>query len=119
MARVLILTLVFAPDGVSNATLVSEITKDLHKKGQSLTVLTTYPHYNYDPVARECQPLKSQWAGLYYRSTYHDIPIWHTTILRRGEQTGGRALGHLLFNMLSLLLGIFATGKQDVIWVVS
>lgn len=53
MAHVVIKTLVFAPDGVSTATIVSELAKDIREKGHTLSVITTIPHYNADPEALE------------------------------------------------------------------
>lgn len=121
MARILIITLVFAPDGVSTSTIVSELAQDLQKKGHTLEVLTTYPHFNNEPEARSRQPLKRCLKGLYYRSTYENIPVWHTAIFSRGKgsQAGRRMLGYLMFHFISLVLGLFRLGSQDVVLVVS
>ncbi|MHB8624649.1 MAG: glycosyltransferase family 4 protein [Aggregatilineales bacterium] len=119
MARILILTLVFSPDGVSTATIVSELAEELQSKGHELSVITTVPHYNVEPEARAQQPLRRRWRGLFYRSAYYGIPVWHTTIARRGQKSGGRMLGYLIFNILSLIIGLFGAGRQDVILVVS
>lgn len=48
MSRILLHTLVFAPDGVSTSTLLSELMQDLQVQGHRITVLTTRPHYNLD-----------------------------------------------------------------------
>src|SRR5258705_12823063 len=101
MARVLILTLVFSPDGVSTSTLVSELAAELQGKGHALSVITTVPHYNLEPEARTQQPLTVRWKGLFYRSRYAGIPVWHTAIARKGQAAGGRMLGYLIFNALS------------------
>ena len=119
MARVLIISLVFAPDGVSTATLISELAKSLGGFGHEIRVITTVPHYNYDAEARAKQPLQRCAFGLYSRSRYHDIDIWHTAIVSRGERAGRRMLGYLIFNFLTLLIGLFAVGRQDIVMVVS
>lgn len=119
MARILIISLVFAPDGVSTATLISELAKSLRGFGHEISVITTVPHYNYDAELRAKQPLHRHILGLYSRSCYEDIPVWHTAIVSRGERAGRRMLGYLIFNFLTLLIGLFAVGQQDIVLVVS
>jgi colanic acid biosynthesis glycosyl transferase WcaI len=118
--RVLIMSMFFSPDGLSTATIVSELAHDLkHKKGHDVSVIATVPHYNYEPEARANQPLTRRMGGLYHTSRYHDIPVWHTTIGPRRERGRGRMLIYLIHNLVSLLLGLFVVGRQDVILVVS
>ncbi len=119
MARVLLISLVFPPDGVSTATIASQLAQNLRERGHELSVLTAVPHYNLDLEARVGQPLRRRWRGLFYRSDYHGIPVWHTAITRKGGRMGGRIGGYLIFHALSFLLGAFVVGKQDVILVVS
>ncbi len=57
-ARILLHTLVFAPDGVSTAQLMSELAAELRDLGHEVVVLTTVPHYNADTEARAMQPLR-------------------------------------------------------------
>lgn len=120
MARVLIMSMFFSPDGLSTATIVSELAHDLkHEHGHDVSVIATVPHYNYEPEARARQPLKKRLFGLYYTSRYVDVPVWHTTIGPRRERGRGRMLIYLIHNFVSLLLGLFAVGRQDVILIVS
>jgi colanic acid biosynthesis glycosyl transferase WcaI len=120
MARVLIMSMFFAPDGLSTATIVSELAHDLqHTHGHDVSVLATVPHYNYEPEARASQPLHKRAFGLYYTSDYHGVPVWHTTIGPRRERGRGRTLIYLIHNFVSLLLGLFVIGGQDVVLVVS
>ncbi len=58
MANVLLISLVFGPDGVSTATIVSALAEDLQAQGHSVQVVTTVPHYNVEPEARARQPLR-------------------------------------------------------------
>ncbi|GAB4449550.1 MAG: glycosyltransferase [Anaerolineae bacterium] len=119
MARILILSLVFAPDGVSTAVIVSELAQDLQAMGHRLTVLTTAPHYNLDAEARARQPLRRRWGGLFYRSDYHGVPVWHTAMPCKGGSALSRARDYLIFHAISLWLGIAAVGRQDVVFAVS
>lgn len=115
------MSLVFAPDGVSTANLVADIAVDLTQFGHEVSVLTTVPHFNYDSDARSTQPLTKKYGGLYYRSKYHDVDVWHTAIIQRGEGAGTarRMLGYMVYHVISFILGIFVIRSIDVILVVS
>ena len=119
MARILILSLVFAPDGVSTSVIVSELAYDLKEKGYEVTVLTTYPHYNNDEEARVRQPLKRRWGGLFYQSDYHGIPVWHTAMRPKGRRSLGRILDYMIFHVISIFLGVLVIRQQAVVFAVS
>lgn len=115
MARILLHTLVFSPDGVSTAILVSELAqmlKDTHQ--HDITVLTTTPHYSRNEVAEADQPLSRCWGGLYYRSDYHGMSVIHVP-MRRKSESGGRTRDYIAFHFWSLLLGMLLIGRQDIV----
>lgn len=113
--RILLHTLVFPPDGVSTAQILSELTQDLQAAGHDITVLTTTPHYNRDPEAEALQPLRSRLGGLYAVSEHRGMRVIHTWMPRKRRSTGGRMRDYLLFHSLSLLLGICLVGRYDVV----
>ena len=115
MARILLHTLVFAPDGVSTSQLLSELAQDLRTAGHEIVVLTTQPHYNRDLDAEGRQPLERHWFGLYYTSQYHGMRVIHTRMRRKGERVSGRFSDFLWFHTLSLLLGLLLIGRQDIV----
>jgi colanic acid biosynthesis glycosyl transferase WcaI len=115
MARILLYTLVFSPDGVSTAILVSELMTELQALGYEVSVLTTVPHYNRDSVAEAKQPLHKKMFGLYYVSDYHGIKVIHVPMSRKEERVGGRFLDYMRFHFWSLLLGLFLIGRCDVV----
>ena len=119
MANVLFLTLVFAPDGVSTAVLMSELAQELHQQGHHITVLTTTPHYNVDPDARHQQPLHKRWGGLLYQSEYHGLTVYHATIPTKGSRVGARLLDYLRFHLISTWAGLTLTKQVDVLFVPS
>jgi len=119
MARILLHTLVFPPDGVSTSTLLSELMQDLHAQGHQITVLTTRPHYNRDLDAEARQPLHSRWGGLYAVSEHLGMRVIHTYMPRKGQGTSARMRDYLIFHALSMILGIIMTGRQDVVLVPS
>jgi len=119
MARILLHTLVFAPDGVSTSQIVSELAHDLHDYGHEVVVLTTQPHYNRDLDAEAQQPLQRRLFGLYYTSQYHGIRVIHTRMRRKADRVSGRFSDYLIFHALSLTLATFLIGRQDAVLSVS
>ena len=115
MAKILIHTLVFAPDGVSTSQLLSELAQDLRGYGHEIVILTTQPHYNRDLDAEAKQPLKRHCFGMYYTSSHHGMRVIHTVMPRKGEGTSNRLRDYLIFHILSLILGLFLIGRQDVV----
>jgi colanic acid biosynthesis glycosyl transferase WcaI len=115
MARILLHSLVFSPDNVSTAILVSELAQALKNNYQhQITVLTTTPHYGRDEVAEAAQPMTRHLFGLYYTSNYQGITVIHVPMPRKTRQ-GGRMRDYVLFHFWSLLLSLFLIGRQDVV----
>lgn len=115
MARILFYSLVFSPDNVSTAILVSELVRALKDTYQhKITVLTTTPHYGRDEVAEAAQPMTRHLFGLYHTSDYHGVPVIHINMPRKTRQ-GGRMRDYVMFHFWSLLLGLFLIGRQDVV----
>lgn len=117
--RVLIISLVFAPDGVSTAQLMADLCVDLVRAGHPIDVLTTQPHYNRDVVAEASQPLHRRWAGLLYESTFHGIPVLHAAMRRKRGGFTARLLGWAHFHLVALVAGLFVVPRPDVILVPS
>lgn len=116
MARVLLLTLVFAPDGVSTAELMTELALELQHLGHDVIVLTTTPHYNVEPEARQRQPLVKRWGNFLYQSDCQSIPVFHASIPVKGSRVGARLLDYARFHVISTLAGLSRiTGAYDVI----
>lgn len=115
MAHVLVLTLVFPPDGVSTAVIVGELSADLAKAGHDVTVVTTVPHYNQDPVAEARQPLSRLWGPIIYRSEFQGARVLHVAMPRKGKSVLLRLLAWTQFHALSLLTAIALVRRVDVI----
>jgi len=99
MARILLHMLVYAPDGVSTATLVLELAQDLQTAGHDITILTTKPYYNRDEDAEAKQTLYKRLGGLYYISDHQGMRVIHTHMPPKGQGVGNR----LRHNCLSKL----------------
>lgn len=117
--RILFLTLVFAPDGVSTATLMTELASDLVAGGHEVTVLTTVPHYNVDPEARQRQPLRRRWAGLFYESDYQGMHVYHAPVHEKGSRILGRLFDYFRFHCVSTLLGLALRARYDIVFAPS
>lgn len=113
--RILLLSLVFSPDSVSTSVLMTELALELKKLGHDLTVLTTTPHYNVEPEARQRQPLQPRWGGLLYQSDCQGIPVYHAAIPVKGSRVGARLLDYLRFHAISTLAGLTLAQEYDVI----
>lgn len=115
MARVLILTLVFPPDGVSTAHVMGDLAQDLKSRGHELSVVTTMPHYNRDVAAERLQPIKRHWTQLLGKSDYRGIPVCHVFMPRKGRSKMLRLLGWAGFHLISTLAGMAAVPRPGVI----
>ncbi|MBE2225587.1 MAG: glycosyltransferase family 4 protein [Anaerolineae bacterium] len=119
MAKVLFLTLVFAPDGVSTSVLMTELAQELSQKGHEITVLTTTPHYNVEPEARAQQPLQCKWGKWLYESEKDGMPVYHASIPVKGSRVGARLLDYIRFHAISTLAGLTIARDFDVMFVPS
>jgi colanic acid biosynthesis glycosyl transferase WcaI len=115
VARVLIHTLVFSPDGVSTAYLMSDLARQLKAAGHDVTVLTTTPHYNAEPLAIARQPITPVWGRLLGRSDFHGIPVYHVRMPPKGRKVLARAFDYLRFHLVSLLASIRTLGRFDIV----
>jgi colanic acid biosynthesis glycosyl transferase WcaI len=115
MAKVLLHTLVFSPDSVSTAYLMTDLARQLQRLGHSVEVLTTVPHNNLDPEALNRQPMRKRWMGLLYRSDCESIPVWHVKIPMKGNRVFARVLDYAYFHVVSLMVGFFTIGSFDIV----
>ena len=115
MSRVLLHSLVFSPDGVSTAYIMTDLALELKRLGHSVTVLTTTPHYNINQEALEAQPMKKHWLGLLYYSECDGLPVWHVKLPMKGSRVWARAVDYVRFHILSLIASLYTIGPQDVV----
>src|SRR5688500_9381919 len=113
--RILLVTLVFSPDGVSTASLMTDLALELERCGHEVTVLTTTPHYNHEPESRARQQLQRRWAGLLYTSQLDSIEVQHVKVAQKGRRILSRAFDYLRFHMIGTLAGLLRAGPFDVV----
>jgi len=115
MAHILVLTLVFPPDGVSTAVIVGELSADLKTAGHDVTVVTTVPHYNRDGEAEARQPLVRMWGPLLYRSEFQGVRVLHVGMPRKSGKVLARLLAWAQFHVLSVIAAAVLVRRVDVI----
>lgn len=103
--KVLIHSIVFSPDGVSTAYLYNDIALGLKQNGFDVVVLTTTPHYNKVEEDLSKQPLKKCWGGLYYKSFFNDILVYHVP-QKKFRSTLLRIIGFIYWHLLSFIIGV-------------
>src|SRR5947209_14503346 len=108
--RILLLTLHFAPDTVSNAVVVTEMAEELAAHGHQLTVVTAFPYH-------QGHQIEPAFRGQFVRRAFHGpMRIVRTWLLLRGgkRHVGGRLLAYGTFNLTSTVAALF-TGRHDVV----
>jgi colanic acid biosynthesis glycosyl transferase WcaI len=119
MAHVLVLTLVFPPDGVSTAVIMGELSVDLKNAGHDVTVVTTTPHYNRDAEAESRQQLVRTWGPLLFRSDFQGIRVLHVGMPKKGRNVLFRLLAWTQFHLLSVIAAVALVRRVDVIFAPS
>ncbi len=115
MARVLLHSLVFAPEANSTSYLMTDLARQLKRQGHEVTVLTTTPHNNLEAGALARQPLRAVWPGLLYRSELEGIPVWHVKLPMKGNRVLRRMLDYIRFHVVSLVAGPALVGRYDIV----
>lgn len=113
--HVLVLSLVYPPDGVSTAVIVGELSADLVRAGHDVTAVTTVPHYNRDAEAEARQPLTRLWGPLVSRSQFEGARVFHVAMPRKTGRVLMRLLAWMQFHVLSLFVALAHVRRVDVI----
>jgi colanic acid biosynthesis glycosyl transferase WcaI len=116
VAHILVLSLVFPPDGVSTAQLVGDLTVDLRSRGHQLTVVTSTPHYNHDLRAEQAQPRSAVVGPLIQQSSWHGVPVYHVYVPTKGPNVLLRLLAWIGFHVLSTVTALVFVHRPDVIF---
>ena len=115
MAEVLLLSLVFPPDGVSTAQIMGELAVDLVKYGHRVTVISTIPHYNRNLENESAQPLRQKWGKLLYQSEFKGMAVYHSFMPAKGQNKLMRILAWAFFHFISIIAGLMIVPRPAVI----
>lgn len=113
MAKILIHSLIFSPDGVSTAYLYSDIARRLRDEGHDVVVLSTTPHYNIVEEEMHKQPMNWKIWGLCKQSDYHGIKVYHIP-QKKFKSTVLRLFGFAYWHVIAFIIGL-SIRKVDVI----
>lgn len=103
--KILIHSLIFSPDGVSTAYLYNDIALAFQKRGFEVVVLSTTPHFNVVEEQLAEQPMKWGVWGLYKKSLFHGIPVYHVP-QKKFKSTLLRLIGFVYWHIVSLFVGL-------------
>lgn len=103
--KILIHSLIFSPDGVSTAYLYNDIALAFKDAGYEVVVLSTTPHFNLIKEQLEEQPLKWGIWGIYKRSVYKGIPVYHVP-QKKFKSTLMRLIGFVYWHIISFFVGL-------------
>lgn len=113
MARILIHSIVFKPDGVSTAYLYADLVSELKKLGHEIVVLTSTPHYNKVISDIDTQPLTKRKGGLYYTSFYDGVKVYHIPMIK-AKGTLRRIIDFIKFHIYAIIIGA-SIRKVDIV----
>jgi colanic acid biosynthesis glycosyl transferase WcaI len=119
MPRVLILSLVYAPDVVSTAPVVADVAQGLHALGHAVTVLTSIPHYHFPEEARADRALAASWRRPFTVRREQGVRVVRVYMPRKSMRQWQRAVEFAQFKLLTLLAAARRCGRQDAVLVVS
>lgn len=115
MANVLLHTLLFPPDGNSNAYIFADIALELQKYGHKVTVITTTPHYSVLAENFLDQPLSAVEKTWYKTSDFHGIKCFHIVVPSEKGSIKQRLLTFLKFHFYSIRLANRKDINADVV----
>ena len=103
--KILIHSLIFSPDGVSTAYLYNDIALAFRQAGYDVVVLSTTPHFNVVQEQLANQPMKWGIWGLYKKSFYCGIPVYHIP-QKKFKSTILRLIGFVYWHVISFIIGL-------------
>ena len=114
MARILLHTLVFAPDGVSTAYLMKDLAVELQRRGNTVTVLTSVPHYNLEPRAIEAYGIRTD-SHRVQRGEVEGVVVWHLPMQQKGSRVAARLADYIKFHLRALWFIFRTRDSYDVV----
>lgn len=112
--KILIHSLIFSPDGVSTAYLYNDIALGFKQAGYEVVVLSTTPHFNVVPEQLEKQPMKWGIWGLYKKSLFEGIPVYHVP-QKKFKSTLLRLIGFVYWHIISFFIGLFIRNVDVIV----
>jgi len=115
MANVLLHTLLFPPDGNSNAYIFGDIALELQKHGHKVTVITTTPHYSILHENLEQQPFTDGEKSWYKKSRFQGMECYHIVVPSEKGSMMQRLMTYINFHRRALKLSKDNNIEADVV----
>lgn len=119
MPKVLILSLVFGPDTVSTANMMTELAQGLEQRGHQVTVLTSMPHYNPSPSVLNNPVYRAGLLRLYTESFEKGVRVLRVYMPLKRQRVWRRVMDYLWFHFITTLVALFKIPRQDIVFVPS
>jgi len=119
MARVLMLSLVYGPDTVSTAVLMTELTKGLQKKGHEITVLTSMPHYNPSDEVLSNPLYRASFFKFFTETVEDGIRVLRVYMPLKSQRIWLRIFDYLWFHIITTCVALATIRSQRIIFVPS
>jgi colanic acid biosynthesis glycosyl transferase WcaI len=113
------LTLVYGPDTVSTANMMTDIAHGLSGNGHKVTVLTSVPHYNPSKEVLDNQVMRSSWRKPFTESIEHGVRVLRVFMPPKRHKIWARAFDYIIFQALTTILAVFKVARPDVVFVTS
>lgn len=104
MANILLHTLLFPPDGNSNAYIFGDIALELSKLGHNVTIITTTPHYSVLQENMDEHPLRDGERKWYKCSEFQGIACYHIVVPSEKGSIKKRLITYLNFHRYAWIL---------------
>jgi len=119
MTNILMLTLVYGPDTVSTANMMTDIAHGLSDNGHNVTVLTSVPHYNPSKEVLDNPSMRSSWRKPFTESIEHGVRVLRVFMPPKRHKIWARAFDYIIFQALTTILALFRVSRPDVVFVTS
>jgi len=113
------LTLVYGPDTVSTANMMTDIAHGLSDNGHNVTVLTSVPHYNPSKEVLDNPSMRSSWRKPFTESIEHGVRVLRVFMPPKRHKIWARAFDYIIFQVLTTILALFRVSRPDVVFVTS
>jgi colanic acid biosynthesis glycosyl transferase WcaI len=117
LAKILLVTLVYAPDRVSTADMMHSLADGLQHLGHEVTVLTSIPHYF--PPENSHTSLPSRGRGPYRVTNEDGVKVVRIYMPRKGRRVWSRVCDFLWFQFMVTVLGLWHGRGCRVVLVTS
>ncbi len=119
MTNILMLTLVYGPDTVSTANMMTDIAHGLQDNGHKVTVLTSVPHYNPSKEVLDNPVMRSSWRKLFTESIENGVRVLRVFMPPKRHKIWARAFDYIIFQALTTILAVSKVDRPDVVFVTS